>query len=108
MTGENKMIIDDKLWHICFAAGEDGRYNELVEADCPMAAVAMVKKRNRDWREDAPFTISAVRILLGRVVESDPIDLQDYRKGTKFKFHGVRQYNHETAKRFCDYCEARR
>jgi hypothetical protein len=89
---ENKMIVDDKLWHICFAAGEDGRYNELVEADCPATAIAMAKKRHSDWRADAPFTISAVRILFGRVVESNPIDLRDYRNGTKFRFHGVRQY----------------
>ena len=68
------MIVDDKLWHVCFAAGEDGRYNELVEADCPATAIAMVKKRHSDWRADAPFTISTVRIIFGRVVESDPMD----------------------------------
>lgn len=102
------MIIDDKLWHVCFAAGEDGRYNELVEADCPATAVAMVKSQNRDWRADAPFTISAVRILFGRVVESAPIDLQDYREGMKFRFHGIRQYSHNMARSSCAYCEARR
>lgn len=102
------MIIDDKLWHLCFAAGEDGRYNELVEADCPMAAVAMVKRQYRDWREDAPFTIAAVRILFGRVVESAPIDLQDYCEGMKFRFHGVRQHSHNTTRNFCTDCEARR
>ena len=41
----DEMIVDGKLWHVCFAAGEDGRYNELVEADCPATAIAMVKKR---------------------------------------------------------------
>jgi hypothetical protein len=102
------MIVDDKLWHVCFAAGEDGRYNELVEADCPATAVTMVKRQYRDWRADAPFTISAVRILFGRVVESAPIDLRDYRKGTRFRFRGVRQYSHELAERSCAYCEARR
>jgi hypothetical protein len=102
------MIVDGKLWHVCFVAGEDDRYNELVEADCPATAIAMVKKQHRDWRADAPFIISAVRILFGRIVESDPIDLQDYREGTKFRFHGVRQYSHESAERSCAYCEARR
>ena len=47
------MIVDDELWHVCFAAGEDGRYNELVEADCPTTAIAMVKERHSDWRADA-------------------------------------------------------
>ena len=102
------MVVDGKLWHVCLAAGEDGRYNELVEADCPQTAIAMVKERHSDWRADTPFTISAVRIIFGRVVESDPIDLQDHREGTKFRFHGIRQYSRETAKRFCTYCEARR
>jgi hypothetical protein len=40
----DEMIIDGKLWHVCFAAGEDGRYSELVEADCPATAIAMVKE----------------------------------------------------------------
>ena len=102
------MILDGKLWHVCFAAGEDGRYNELVEADFPTTAIAMVKERHKDWREDASFTISAIRTIFGRVVESDPIDAQNCRKGTKFRFHGVRQYSHESAKRSCAYCEARR
>lgn len=102
------MIVDDKLRHVCFAAGEDGRYNELVEADCPATAIAMVKKQHDDWRADAPFTISAVRIVFGRVVESAPIDQQDCHDGTKFRFHGVRQYNHTTARRSCVLCEARR
>jgi len=101
------MIVDGELWHVCFAAGEDGRYNELVEADCSASAITMVKERHCDWRADAPFTISAVRTIFGRVVESDPIDLRDYRKGTKFRFHGVRQYSHETVKRSCALCEAR-
>lgn len=81
------MIVDDKLWHICFAAGEDGRYNELVEADCPANAIAMVKERHEDWRADAPFTISAVRIMFGRVAESDPVNVLTHRKGTQFRFH---------------------
>jgi hypothetical protein len=102
------MIVDDKLWHVCFAAGEDGRYNELVEADCPATAIAMVKERHSDWRADAPFTVSAIRVIFGRVVESDPMDLHDYHDGTKFRFHGVRQRNHAMAKRSCAYCEARR
>ena len=102
------MIVDDKLWHVCFAAGEDGRYNELVEADCPATAITIVKKRHSDWQADAPFTISAVRVIFGRVVESDPIDQRDYRKGMKIRFHGVRQHSHESAERSCAYCEARR
>jgi hypothetical protein len=102
------MILVDKLWHVCFAADEDGRYNELVEANCPATAIAMVKERHSDWRADASSTISAVRIIFGRVVESAPIDLQDYREGMKFRFHGIRQYSHESAKRSCTYCEARR
>lgn len=102
------MIVDGKLWHVCFAAGEDDRYNELVEANCPATAIAMVKEQHGNWRADASSTISAVRIIFGRVVESAPIDLQDYREGMKFRFHGIRQYNHELAKRSCAYCEARR
>ncbi len=102
------MIIDGKLWHVCFAAGEDGRYNELVEADCPATAIAIVKERHSDWRTDAPFIISAVRIIFRRVVESDPIDLQDHREGTKFRFRGVRHCDYGMAKRPCTHCEARR
>ena len=101
------MIVDDKLWHVCFAAGGDGRYNELVEADFPTTAIAMVKERHKDWREDASFTISAIRTIFGRVVESDPIDAQDCRKGTKFRFHAGRQCDYGTVKRPCACCEAR-
>jgi hypothetical protein len=102
------MIIDDKLWHVCFVAGEDGRYNELVEADCPATAIAMVKEWHSDWRADAPFTVSAIRVIFGRVVESDPIDLHDYHDGTKFRFRGVRHCDYGMAKRPYTRCEARR
>jgi len=93
---------------LCFAAGEDVRYNELVEADCPMTAIAMVKKQHDDWRTDVLFTISAVRIIFDRVVESGPVDARNYRDGTKFKFHGVRQCNYNMVERSCSFCETRR
>lgn len=102
------MIIDVKLWHICFAAGEDGRYNELVEADCPKTAVSMVKERHEDWRADAPFTISAVRIIFGCVMESDPVDALTYRRGTKFRFHDDRECDYDTVRRPLVCCGARR
>ena len=102
------MIVDDKLWHVCFAAGEDGRYNELVEADFPTTADCYGEGTAEDWREDASFTISAIRIIFGRVAESNPIDAQDCRKGTKFRFHAGRQCDYGMAKRPCIRCEARR
>ena len=102
------MIVDGKLWHVCFAAGEDGRYNELVEADCPATAIAMVKERHSDWRADAPFTISAVRIIFGRVVESDPMDAQTIAKARSSSFTTVRQCDYGMPKRPRICCEARR
>ena len=102
------MIIDDKLWHVCFAAGEDGRYNELVEADCPQTAVSRVMERHEDWRADAPFTVSAVRIIFGRVLESDPVDALTYRKGTKFRFHDGRECDYDIPRRAPVYCGDKR
>ena len=95
-TRANAMILDGKLWHVCFAAGEDARYNELVEADFPEAAIAMVKERHEDWRADVPFSISAVRIMFGRVAESDPVNALTHRKGTKFRFHDDRECDYDT------------